>query len=78
MYDAGCDEADLLPEVVHRISVKGFDDSHSVAESGIGSSVAGSTYSGSSHLSSVRTKSCINALRCMIQLMIYIVKQIHW
>lgn len=77
-YDAGYDETDLLPVVVSRISVKKFGDYRFAADSGIGSSVAGSTYSEDSHLSHVRTKSCINALQCMIQLMIYIVKQIRW
>ena len=76
--DAGYDETDLLPVVIGRISVKKFGDYRSAADSGIGSSVAGSTYSGSSHLSRVRTKSCINALQCMTQLMVYIVKQICW
>ena len=78
MYDAGYDETDLLPEMVDRLSVKKFGDYHSAADSGIGSSDAGSTDSEGSHLSHVRTKSCINALQCMIQLMIYIVKQICW
>ena len=67
-----------MPKMVHRLSVKDFGDSHSVAASEIGSSVANSTHSEGSHLSHVRTKSCINALQCMIQLMIYIVKQIRW
>ena len=55
-YDAGCDEADLLPEMVDRLTVKDFDDSCSVADSGIGSSDAGSTYSEGSYLGHVRTK----------------------
>ena len=58
-YDAGCDETDLLPEMVERLAVKDFDDSRSVADSGVGSSVAGSTYSEGSHLSHVRTKSSL-------------------
>ena len=47
-----------MPVVFGRISVEDFDDSHSVADSGI-SSVAGSTYSETSHLSHVRTKSSL-------------------
>ena len=59
-YNAGYNEVtDLLSEEFHRISVKDFDDSRSVADSGIGSSDTGSTYSEGPHFSRVRTKSSL-------------------
>ena len=68
IYLAGYDETDLLPEIVDRLSVKKYDSSYSVADSGFGST--GSMFSLSSHLSQVRSKSC-NAVYNTIISMIF-------
>ena len=53
-----------MPKMVHRLSMKDFDDTRSIADSGIGSSVAGSMSSESSILSHVRTK--ITLMPCSV------------